>query len=935
MWCEILTVIISLSALAVTRQINEAELFNKDEKMDKLVLTNQIGYHFKRVVREVSQELFVSRKVDVSAIFHGILVLNETQKSLVKYCNGLSKAVVEPTDNTKVSQTGYIHCVQPDRASFSEAKARCEALGMQLPEVYTQVQLKELNAFLIKNNIKITFAGIQPDPLDAIHRFISTGFPIWRMPQDQILDHQNRTVTRAHVIDDLNAKFQYRSDGNILASWDDPSVIYSNIGDHQFRTKQPSLSQLLLPIVCEPKWDGRSYTHFRSDTNMWPELPTKNRFGRSINVRSTENRIVTRSVISDSRYPKNSLKEYCLSVSEQASEVHQEMTTKMSDLLSLVDISIQIDSNQLKQRKKRSAFLATFVFSTGVRLIWSLFGFMQRMRLNKKVDRIDGDLSIVKGQVDVNTKTINNMSAIIYGQSIAINQLQIATRDLDLRVTEIEKKLQLMEQSISDVLTRVEVTLALSLVANLILRIQHSISNGYHTLEDIIHCSLLGQTSPLLLPVDQIVLVQTEVQKVSTGTLDTDFSRMQSIVVSDPSDPHLLLVVINVAALSRQNVELIKLVPIPYFENDKAFSPVLDYDTIVLDQLSRTYSILSEQEEYDCLFNRCYISDIERSVNDRTCGIPQLFNQHMDVCSSEESMTTGVFLKPMLPDGILFAFRSKMTTQLFCKDNDLIGPIKKLNGTGIMRLPNGCILSVTDDLGRSTKVKGPPLYRMIHAEDLNLSVNGPLGALQTLSGLNNTYKVTSHTNSLSENISSMVKQVATVDSRVRNQGQTIWIIIGSLLVIVVLLASISIIAYRHRSKFLNKIYDLRNRFAEIYRNLAANRGKLKGPLPTAPGYPMDPDQGNPKRNIYGSTSRDTTYDGKTSPHYLSMDELTPPPRGKTIDVTLSRSAVPKMQTGCPRYYPSLAPFQRDLSDFPKEGEEPAQLQKPLGRSAKI
>jgi hypothetical protein len=51
-------------------------------------------------------------------------------------------------------------------------------------------------------------------------------------------------------------------------------------------------------------------------------------------------------------------------------------------------------------------------------------------------------------------------------------------------------------------------------------------------------------------------LVQNEVRKVSTAVLDPDFAKMQSIVISDPNDPSLLLVVVNVAALSRQNMEL-------------------------------------------------------------------------------------------------------------------------------------------------------------------------------------------------------------------------------------------------------------------------------------------------------------------------------------------------------------------------------------------
>ena len=69
--------------------INSPELFGKDEKLDKLIIKNQIAYHFKKVVREVSQELFVSRRIDVSLLFAGIQVLRKTESEVRKVCDEL------------------------------------------------------------------------------------------------------------------------------------------------------------------------------------------------------------------------------------------------------------------------------------------------------------------------------------------------------------------------------------------------------------------------------------------------------------------------------------------------------------------------------------------------------------------------------------------------------------------------------------------------------------------------------------------------------------------------------------------------------------------------------------------------------------------------------------------------------------------------------
>ena len=341
-------------------------------------------------------------------------------------------------------------------------------------------------------------------------------------------------------------------------------------------------------------------------------------------------------------------------------------------------------------------------------------------------------------------------------------------------------------------------------------------NTGYDTLKDIIHSSLLGQTSPLLLPTDQIELVQKEVRMVSTGILDTDFVRMQSIVVSDPSDPHQLMVVINVAALSRTELELVKLTSIPQYENDKSFSPTLDYDTIVIDQLNRKYFILTEQEEYDCLFDRCYISDVERSIDQKTCGIPQLFNQQLDACVYEETLTNnGVYIKPMLPDGIIFAFESEVSTQLFCKDKNIIGPVKKLNGTGIMQLPNGCTLSVTDKLGKNTKVKGQPLYRAIIAEDISLVMSGPLASLYSQMSKNGSQKKLTADGIMTQHLFPVIAQVNSVDAKVGFQAIFIWTLIAILSLAVIIIAVIIYFQFKSFKQFFRKIYALRENFAHL------------------------------------------------------------------------------------------------------------------------
>ncbi len=72
----------------------------------------------------------------------------------------------------------------------------------------------------------------------------------------------------------------------------------------------------------------------------------------------------------------------------------------------------------------------------------------------------------------------------------------------------------------------------------------------------------------------------SQISKVSTAVIDPDFSKMQSIVVSDPADPTKLLVVVNVAALGRRNLELVRMIPVPYFESGTAYEIILGNNSV-------------------------------------------------------------------------------------------------------------------------------------------------------------------------------------------------------------------------------------------------------------------------------------------------------------------------------------------------------------------
>ena len=1014
--------------------LNAPALFDKDQVMDKLILRNQIAYHFKKSVREVTQELFVSRQLDVSILFLGIHVLKHTGTDLMNYCNTLkstSSGYGRPTGK-RAAPAPYVLIAMPALASFAEAKARCKARKMQLPEVYNDMQLDLLSSFLRANKLNACFAGLEPDIIDSIFRFISTGYPIWKTPHKNIYLN-GISIPMDTIMDDANTKFMYTKNKELVAVATN-SILSTkyNLGDPQFREHVKDFTQTVGAIVCEPAWDGITMDHFKHSlgpvgdtrihtyprrsvdsetsnkgkanssvpTNKISDEETSNKgnsdshifidqlFGEeSSNTGSSDPPDFVTGMFNDGPPKKGSprlsfpetLQEYCVSIANQASDISYEMTAKLKNLLSLVDISVQLEQgtsntgskvqrsegNQTSEtaiqlyghnnnevavilRHKRFAFMAKFIFKTGVKLIWGLVGFIDKMRMKKRIGKIEKSLAKTQEQSQDNFDNIQRLSVTVSENSIAIDRLKITTAGLSNRIDILEVKVDSIISTIDAVADNVQDMLRLSLVANLISRIQQSMNTGYDTLKDIIHCSLLGQTSPLLLPADQIILVQNEVRQASTGILDTDFVRMQSIVVSDPVDPHLLLVVINVAALSRTELELVKLVSIPQYENGKSYSPTLDYDTIVVDQLNRKYFILTEQEEYDCLFDRCYISDVERSIEQKTCGIPQLFNQQLDACVYEETLTNnGVYIKPMLPDGIIFAFESEVSSQLFCKGSaNNIGPPKKMNGTGIMQLPNGCVLSVTDKLGKNTKVKGQPLYRAIIAEEISLVINGPLSTLFTQLSKNDSQKKLTTDGILINHLLPVVQQVRSVDAKVEHQSLFIWGLIAVLSLAVIIIILVIYFQFKSFKQFFRKIYELRQSFANLGEQvlvLKEARDRLRRRL-AAPGI------GSRMRDAFhlGSHHRfqdhalnypDGTEDDLEG--YAPMDHLMPAggpipaPRAPPVNLpenTTSSFKLPRRQDMLPMVpYPSLSQPLLDQLDLERECKEVATLCKKISK----
>ncbi len=126
-----------------------------------------------------------------------------------------------------------------------------------------------------------------------------------------------------------------------------------------------------------------------------------------------------------------------------------------------------------------------------------------------------------------NSDVIASMSQLISNNSLAIQQLNIRVDGLQARIELVENQIHKLQQGITSLGYKFETVTSLITIENLVIRTRRSLDSGYDILKDIIHSTKLKQTSPLVLPLDQIELVQNQISKISTAVLDPDFSKMQ------------------------------------------------------------------------------------------------------------------------------------------------------------------------------------------------------------------------------------------------------------------------------------------------------------------------------------------------------------------------------------------------------------------------
>ena len=856
--------------------IDEAYLFDKSQRIDRITIKNQIAYHFQqKVVKEVTQELFVSRLIHVQPLVDGLEILNRTASYLESYCKNRD-APVKPISTSypiTTKQGGFI-CIKAGDYTYREAKAKCEGLDMQLPEMYYGPQSLDFAQFMKKVGMVLAFAGIELDRDDVLFKFVSTGMPIWNgwYPWANNTERPGTSYFLGDLASRQRVYFMYFHNGGLRYYIDKTAPAnFVQYKDFWKNHKGHYEAYKIQGVICQPKWKGHGMEELYTDTtrNTAANMSIKAIFSHSNQKRHTgenENtpvdkltmnitKVIKREVPEDGVSRGNEpplptielgskeLSNTCYSIASQISELHTDLLRKMENLLALVDIKMVLEqpdnaevSRGNQPRKKRlSSLVSKILFKKGTKVLWSLFGFYQQIQTDRKIKQNRKDIDSLKTNVDGlqksdkankaaisdNRKQIMEATSVLKDHSIVITELVIAADDLKRKVDDMDNKVDELQHEVDVLRDEVDTITTLTYIESLATRVSMAVDSGYEQLADIVHTSLVGQTSPLILPLAQMREVQMKLKDKSiSATLDKDFSKMKSVVTADPNNPGLLLVVINAIAVSHLNLELVHLIPVPYYDKERAYLPILDYQYVALNQPHNTFTVLSYEEAEACVTGRCYISQMEQSLFSQSCGMPQFQDHQLESCDTDTVLHDGMYIQSANPDGIIFSFRENVTIQLFCKENTYISEPREISGAGTMYVPSGCTLTARDNKkGSIIRIKGGPTHHLIEVQDLELAKDSIIGAtLNRPKGDQKPRKPSAET-AIEKQFSVVQESMNNTHRDVSNLQRNLWITAGCILLIIMFVVIGVLLLYRYSRRF-------KYRFKKIVGTLSELKDKL-------------------------------------------------------------------------------------------------------------
>jgi hypothetical protein len=807
----------------------------------RVTLKNSIAYHSIKNVKSIEMELFVTRKIDVSPVLKGIDKIRNIRDRVLVMCKRIpvvfnearaasqaQEALAALSEVPKDAPGPSFHLVPiTEPLTRPEARGKCAALGYQLPEVYTTQEKNDLIQLMMRHDVPVVHAGIIWDFEFHMHRFITTGYPAWvALQRRPYLYNGDAKVLRPATWEEFGTKSELRffyTKYGTLGAFREHNVMskeYEFYRNYWTWSASKTIDEFATAdLICQTRWNGSDIS-VASPPTYW------NYTKRLVNSQHIVPTDRDRRSVVQPKFDKPNilpLEELCQSVAGHMTETIERSQYRLVNALQQVDISLvnQLSDADVNKRSAGEADLirireprsiAGVIFKSGVKNIWSLMGFIEKVRIRRKL----GKLESLVNQQGLN---IAELSREIANHSYAISQLTLVTRDLSNRLDSLAVKVTELEAKVSTLGTEIRTQQLLQLLDSLIGRTDQALNFAFTTLENIIQHALIGQASAFLLPSNKLEELQVEVNKVSSAIVDTSYERMRTTIVSDPLSAAALTCFVSLFAMTRKTRELVKLTPIPWYQGIQALAPSLDYRMVLLDQEEGTYIVIEPYEENGCLEDKCITSNPEVSTTAVSCGIPQMFDRHLTACVNEDVQSNGMYLKQLIYDGIIYSVKGEVDVQIFCKPHRS-SKGQKLSGSGLIHLPSGCSLALTDSAGAVIRIQSSPLSHLFEAQGLELIPQGPHEIFSPSEGPPGN-ATTTLVRLLNQQIAELDHRLAVTKNEV-NQHNFYVILLGTLLGVVSVICIVTaLLLYRYSRRFRRRVRtiaeDLRTGLSEARR----------------------------------------------------------------------------------------------------------------------
>ena len=480
-----LLILACLAAIVSARPSEEVDLTplegTEERDPSKITLKHSIAYHFVKHTRSVEADIFVSRKINLSPITDGLITMQDVEERISNLCKQIPeflREAKEKIEEIEASKPQFYYYPTEGIVSYWPARRHCEARGHQLPEIYDDQTNVEFLEFMRLKKVASTFMGVQYDRNTQIHRFVSTGLPIWAMYHKHLailqIDGKSTLTQWSEANHQEYARFLYTQKGEVLLHSEDSHKSYAYKGTAR---SDSYLQQVKASVICQLKWKGGKMLRM-------PTLPEK-WSGRDITVPDGMATRIKRDV-PESEVETTPLQDFCYSVSGHLTETIERSSTRLAGLLALVDISIDTDLPENEKVKRDYSNLTipssseldrikrgvvqtgkrlykvgktanrlsragpVFALTTGFKAIWSLFGFIEKIRTDKR-------LKSLERAVSRNTEAIDQLSKEVASHSIAIDELNLVTQELTQRLDALNGRVEKLERKVAVIETEMRI----------------------------------------------------------------------------------------------------------------------------------------------------------------------------------------------------------------------------------------------------------------------------------------------------------------------------------------------------------------------------------------------------------------------------------------------------------------------------------------------